>query len=229
MSNDLRDELIKAGFSDRNSLTVIGNGVSTHRFHPREDNSIRSSLGIPEDSILVGAVGNIRSAKAYDVFIDMAKELTSRNQKYRFLIAGQGNNSLQDSLAEHISRLGLSEFISFLGFVDNPELLYNNFDLYVSSSSSEGFSISCVEAMASGIPVVATRSGGPEEIITDMVNGRLVPTNDPTALADAVEQICDDSELREKLVKNALERARADFSEISVISTYDSLISSLIK
>jgi glycosyltransferase involved in cell wall biosynthesis len=228
VSDDLRRDLVRAGFRDSNKVAAIYNGVDTRAYTPRDDTSLRDRFGIRPGDILLGAIGNIRPAKAYDVFVDAAAMLASQHDNIHFIIAGQGDNSLHRDLAAQAKSAGLAGRLHFPGFVDNPEVLYNNLDVYVSSSSSEGFSISCVEALASGVPVVATRSGGPEEIISDGVNGLLVPTGDAAAIANAVNRLLEDQNLRSSLIQQGLFRARQDFSEQQMIGAYDELFRELI-
>lgn len=227
VSDDLREELIASGFRNSDSLHTIYNGVDTARFNPQRDTRFRDRLSITHKNILIGAIGNIRAAKSYEVFIDAAKFLSQMSDQYRFLIAGQGDNELQQKLRDRVARNGLENTFHFTGFVDEPELLYNNLDVYVSSSSSEGFSISCIEALACGVPVVATRSGGPEEIIEDRKSGRLVDIEDPKSLASAISELGDDDRAREAYIERGIARVSEKFSDKNMLAQYSILFDSL--
>jgi glycosyltransferase involved in cell wall biosynthesis len=138
--------------------------VDAEVFRPYQDRSLRSELALADDVILVGAIGNIRAPKAYDVLLRAARILLDRSQRFHFIIAGDCANALGRELAELSRSLGIEQQVSFLGLrADVPRIL-RNLDAFV-SSRTEGFSIACIEAMACGIPVIATRSGGPEEIL----------------------------------------------------------------
>ncbi|EQD46462.1 Glycosyl transferase, group 1 domain protein, partial [mine drainage metagenome] len=152
------------------------------------DDSIRRALDLPADAILVGAIGNIRAAKDYGNLLHAARALVDRSDRFRVVVAGQYGGTLADDLMRLRSQLGLEERVFFLGLRADVATVLHNLDLFVLSSRSEGFSIACVEAMACGIPVVATRCGGPEEIL-DARTGILVPAGNPSALADAVHRI----------------------------------------
>ncbi len=113
--------------------------------------------------------------------------------------------------------------MNFVGF--RPDIVppLRSFDAFVLSSKSEGFSIATVQAMASGLPLVATRSGGPEEIVTDGVDGLLVPRADPAALAAGMLRLAGDSELRARLGTAARASARAKFSLAKMLESYEEI------
>lgn len=99
--------------------------------------------------------------------------------------------------------------------------------MYVLSSRTEGFSIACLEAMACGIPVVATRSGGPEAIIVDGESGMLVPAGSPAALAEAMLRLLGDPALRQRLATSGRTRVVEHFDERRMLSQYRSLVGEL--
>jgi glycosyltransferase involved in cell wall biosynthesis len=208
---------------------IIPNGVDIERFEDKRDRPIRSELEIADDVILVGALGNIRKPKSYDVFLRAAKVLVQRSDRFRFVIAGEGSGSLYEELLALRRELGLDRSVSFLGLRgDIPEFL-RSLDVYALSSTTEGFSIACIEAMAAGVPVVATRSGGPEEIIEDGHSGLLVPVKDPDALADAVYKIATDVELSNKLVTGAATRVESRYTLGAMLKTYEQLLRDVVQ
>jgi glycosyltransferase involved in cell wall biosynthesis len=105
----------------------------------------------------------------------------------------------------------------------------SNLDLFVLSSSSEGFSIATIEAMAAGVPVVATRSGGPEEIIEDQVDGCLVETGSPIALADGILDCLNDSTRAKSMARSAKAKVRNQFSLESMKEQYFALYNKLLE
>lgn len=165
---------------------VIHNGVDISVFKPNRDDSVRNKLGLESEHMLVGAIGNIRPAKGYEYLLEAARLAIDRMPQIRFVIAGEGAGGIYSDLLESRSRLGLEKHVIFLGFVSETCKLLNNLDLFVLSSVSEGFSISTIEAMACGVPVVVTQSGGPEEIIENGLSGIVVPPRDPRLMADAI-------------------------------------------
>jgi glycosyltransferase involved in cell wall biosynthesis len=102
--------------------------------------------------------------------------------------------------------------------------ILRNLDVFALSSRTEGFSIACIEAMACGVPVVATRSGGPEQIL-DEHTGILVPVEDPGALAAGIERVALSGPLGRSLAQAGLQRVRQHFSLHTMLSRYETLFS----
>lgn len=228
VSQNLREELTRVLKIPASRSVVIHNGIDVSAFQPGKDTSIRRALQLPSDAILVGAIGNIRPAKSYDNLLHAARMLLDRSDRYRFVIAGQYGGPLAENLMRLRSRLGLDERVFFLGLRSDITAVLHNLDVFVLSSMSEGFSIACVEAMASGVPVVATRCGGPQEIL-DEHSGVLVAPGNAAELADAVHRIVDEPQLWRSLSQAALTRARNEFSLQTMISRYETLIETVVK
>lgn len=205
---------------------VIPNGVDTKVFLPGRDTSIRRELGLSEDTILVGAVGNIRRPKAYDVLLNAAAIVLGRTERVHFVIAGEGSGALYDELMQLRSRLGIESRVTFLGLRTDVATVMRNFDIFALSSKTEGFSIACIEAMACGVPVVSTRSGGPEQILNERC-GILVPVGNPGELAEAIYRLTLDRELRQSFGAAGTQRARDEFSLGRMLSRYEQLLSEL--
>jgi glycosyltransferase involved in cell wall biosynthesis len=103
-----------------------------------------------------------------------------------FLVAGHIDENVFRPIKGLVAELSLANRVHFLGFRPDTADFLRGLDVFVLSSRSEGFSIATVEAMAAGLPVIATRSGGPEEIVEHEHTGILVPTQNPVALADGI-------------------------------------------
>ena len=199
---------------------VIPNGVDLSRFRPHPDNSLREALQLPTDAILVGAIGNIRGPKDYATFLRAAALLRNQDTRYHFVICGDGGNTLHTSLLVLRGALQLDGCCHFLGLRDDVEIVLNNLDVYALSSTTEGFSISCIEAMACAVPVVATRSGGPELIIDDGVSGLLVPVVDAAALATAIATVANTPALAKRLIDAGLKRVRDHYGLPVMLQAY---------
>jgi glycosyltransferase involved in cell wall biosynthesis len=203
--------------------TSIPNGVDCSIFRPGNDVALREELKLQTDDILVGAVGNLRAPKAYDVFLRAAASLRRISSRYKFVIAGEGAGALREELMSLCDRLGIREAVHFAGFREHVEKVLQNLDLFLITSRSEGFSLATVQAMATGIPVVATRCGGPEEIVSDGVSGLLVDTDSPEQIVDAVERLMRDEALRQRLTRAARESAENQFSTNTMVARYEEL------
>ena len=203
---------------------VIPNGVDLERFCHHPDNSLREALRLPSDALLVGAIGNIRTPKDYATFLRAASLLRNQDSRYHFVICGEGGNSLHTSLLVLRSALNLDNCCHFLGLRDDVERVLNNLDVFALSSTTEGFSIACIEAMACGIPVVATRSGGPELIIEDGINGLLVPVADAAGLAAGIATVANTPALSRRLIDAGLQRVKERYSLQIMTGAYGGLL-----
>jgi len=212
--------------SARKSVTIY-NGVDTSQFCRRRDDSIRRQLGLGDADILVGAVGNIRPAKDYQTLLHAAAVLAKTSPRYKILIAGQGDGELYRRLLKQRSDLGLESSVFFLGFQTDVSRLLNNFDIFVLSSATEGFSIATIEAMACELPVVATRCGGPEEIVQNGENGVLVDAGDSQQLSAAIQRVWDDRPFRQRLSQEARSTVLSRFSIDSMLNYYQSIYDQL--
>ena len=228
VSARLQDHLAPRLGLPSSQCAVIPNGVDTEVFRPCPDRSLRAELGLADDAILVGAIGNARSPKAYDVLLRAARKLVDRSPRFHFVIAGDCANALGAELTGLGRQLGIERHVTFLGLRSDVARILNNLDVFVLSSRTEGFSIACVEAMACGIPVVATRSGGPEEILAGEA-GILVPVDDPAALASALERVVASKDLASALTAKALQRVRQIYSLGTMISRYEDLLASVAR
>jgi len=230
VSESLRRTFLSMVPLDERRTSVIPNGIDTSRFRPGRDARLRRELGAAEDDILVGAVGNVRPSKAYDVLLRAAAMLRDSSARpLRFVIVGQGDGELYDRLQRLRAELRLETVVRFAGFRSDIPDVMRNLDVYVSSSSAEGFSLTTVEAMASGVPVIATRSGGPEEIIEDGVNGLLVPPNSPGELARAIRSLADDASLQQRLRAAALETVRRRYTVETMVRRYEQLYEACLR
>ena len=224
VSDSLRKDVQNRTPINPSKVSVIYNGIMTSDFDRPKSTRLRQQFGWQEDDVIVGCLGNIRPAKAYDIMLQTAARLLrSSNYCYRFVIAGQGKKGLTEQLLALRTELGLEKHVEFLGFNDDPAEFLSNLDIFMLTSSSEGFSIATIQALASHLPVVATRSGGPEEILTDERDGLLVEKNNPDKLAQAVERLANDAELRARLANTGKAHALAKFDITAMLTAYDEI------
>lgn len=228
VSTGTRASLLDFGIPPE-SIMLIRNGVDTAHFLPGRADSLRSELGLTDQDVLIGAVGNIRAPKAYDDLLAAAALALSDHHRFHLAIIGQGDEVALRSLQALADSLGIGKQCHLLGFRPGNPQLYRNFDVFVSSSRSEGLSLAFLEAMATGLPVVATRSGGPQEVVADDVSGLLVPVSNPQALAGALKRLIASPELRAKLGAAARTRVASDFSLESNFKQYATLYQNLLR
>jgi glycosyltransferase involved in cell wall biosynthesis len=223
VSRGLQRSFERSKVVDRKHAHVIHNGIDCNLFQPARSDEVRAQLGVRPDEILIGAVGNMRAPKDYPTFLRAAAALAARSPRYRFMIAGAADDPIRTELKALEQELGLSDRLIVAGFRSDIERVMNALDIYVLSSASEGFSLTTVQAMACGLPVVATRCGGPEEIVVPGETGYLVPTASPADLAEAVDVLAMDDERRSLFGRAGRARALREFSIDSMIGGYAQL------
>ena len=220
VSKKLAEQIAEKKLLDVQKTQVIYNGIDTDLYQqPTPNDSIPLPfLSTPE--IIIGSLGNIRPAKAYDNLINAAALILQRLPRAHFLIAGHTKEPLTQTLKDYANKLNISDNIHFLGYCANTISFLHKIDIFALSSTSEGFSIATIEAMASSKPVVATRCGGPEEIIDHQRNGLLVDVDNPDALAEAIIRLAENRALADELAHNAQHKCQDAFSLNKMLDSY---------
>jgi glycosyltransferase involved in cell wall biosynthesis len=165
--------------------------------------AVRAELEVPEGELLVLAIANLRSEKGYDVLLDTAALMIEQGLPIRFAAAGKGAQ-LDELVARH-RELALGDRFRFLGHREDALELLVAADIFVLPSHQEGLPVVLMEAGSIGAAIAATTVGGVPQVVTDGVNGLLVPPGDPAALAGALSRLCSDPDLRAKLGGQAME------------------------
>lgn len=208
----------------RGRVQVISNGIDIESFAQSSSADYRSLLGIASDALVLSAVGNLKPAKGYPTMLDAIGILTRKGMSVHLIVAGRAMEPLLSELVDQARSLGIESRIHFLGHVSDVRSVLRSSDLLLSTSVTEGFSLAIVEAHATGLPVVATRSGGPESVVIDGQNGFLVDVGDARAVADRVEVLCRDPALRRSFGAVGQMHARRNYSVQSMIERYSSVI-----
>jgi glycosyltransferase involved in cell wall biosynthesis len=192
VSEPLRQSFLERVKFPADRVVVIPNGIDPARFTAPRDPAFRASLGIAPDEFVVGAVGNMNAAKGFDVLLRAAAILKQTSPGIRFVVVGDDNGRRSAELKALRTELGLEHDVVFTGFRGDIPAALASFDLYTLTSRSEGFSISIIEAMATGLPVVATRCGGPEQILENERTGLLVENASHEAVAAGIARLRSD-------------------------------------
>jgi glycosyltransferase involved in cell wall biosynthesis len=209
-------------------IVRIHNGVEISRFSPSPTGRLRTELKCQNGTKLIGMVANLREGKGYEYFIQAARKVSNAMPQTRFVAIGEMDARIAAPLQDLIRQLSLQDRFSFLGFrQDVPDIL-SDLDLFVLSSVSEGFSLATVEAMAAGKPVIATRSGGPQEIVKDGRTGYLTPPADPDALAEKICELLANPERAAALAETARAEAASTFTLERMIREYERLYERLL-
>jgi glycosyltransferase involved in cell wall biosynthesis len=178
-------------------VRVIYNGVPCPG-RVTADDGLRRELGIPAGAPLIGSVGNLREVKGHDVLLRAFKRVLRSEPDARLVVAG-ANYEPETGLEALWNCLGLRGRAHFLGCRLNVDRIYRALDLYVHSSHSEGMPNAVLEAMAAGLPVVATAAGGTGEAVVHGKTGLLVPVRDARRLAAAMLEMLQMPERRARM------------------------------
>ena len=207
-------------------LVVIPNGVPLADFAPGERAPARARLGLPASAFVVGMVGRLEPVKGVPDLLAAFARLPSRHPETLLLLVGAG--SQQRPLESLARRRGLGQRVRFLGHREDVAALLPALDLLALSSHWEGMPNAVLEAMAAGLPVVATAVGGAPEVVVDGVTGLLVPPRDPQALAQAIAGLLSDPERRRRMGRAGRERAAAHFRVEQMVERTERLYRDLI-
>ncbi|MGH7860054.1 MAG: glycosyltransferase, partial [Candidatus Binatia bacterium] len=205
-------------------MVVIPNGFDLDRFRPDPDAraALRREIGVPDAVPLVGLVGRYHAEKDHRTFFAAAARLYAARPDARFLLCGPKITWETPDLVAEITAAGLAERCILLGRRDDMARINAALDVACSSSATEGFPNVIGEAMACGVPCVATDVGDSARIVGD--TGRIVPRRDPEALAAALREVLDlDPARRRQLGLAARRRVEERFSLSSVVARYEDL------
>jgi glycosyltransferase involved in cell wall biosynthesis len=178
---------------------------------------VRRELGIADDAVVVGTIARLDPVKDLHTLIRAVGRQGPQRGPMVLLVIGDGSERAQ--LEASAREVGHGSSVRFLGHREDARDLLAACDLYANSSISEGISLTILEAMAAGLPVVATRVGGTPEIV-DATCGRLVPSRDPDALASTLAALAADGALRRTLGGKARTRVEQRFTLDRMIREY---------
>lgn len=215
--------LIADGVIEPSKITTILHGIDVGQFN--------QTRKIEDEVKVIGTVGHISKVKGQDVFVHAAKLVLGSRPDIQFVIVGEDkskNRENRRSITELIDKLGVRKHVIIEGWSDDVRVPLARMDIAVSAARVEPFGLSMVEAMAAGVPLVATRTDGSVEIVKDGETGILVANADAEALANGILQLINSQSLRTTLASNAKEAAKRDFSlermVRETVSFYDSAI-----
>lgn len=199
----------------RGAIHVIHNGVDLTRFRPNDDAEARSHAreraGIPLDRVVVGQVGSMIDRKGVDLLIRAAADLIGAGAPVHVVFVGSGPDA--DGFTRLAAELGIAGQVTFAGDVRDPAPWYRDiFDINALASRAEAFGLALIEGAASGLPLIAARTGGMQEIVREGVTGLFFEPGDARDLAAKLGRLVGDAELRERLGRAALTDARERFS-----------------
>ncbi|MGO0123366.1 glycosyltransferase [Desulfothermobacter acidiphilus] len=209
VSRFLAEDLRRGGVAP-DKISVVYNGIEFSSLAGSPGCNFRSQWNIPPDAPLVATVGRLHPVKGQRYFLEAAVEVRRRFPEARFAVIGAGPE--QEELLRLAHRLQLEDRVVFTGFLPEVTSCYPELDLLVLASLMEGFGLVVLEALALGVPVVATQVGGLPEIVQDGETGLLVPPADPIALAQAMIWMLGNREEARAMAARGREMVRGRFS-----------------
>ena len=197
----------------RRPITVVPNGADAEVFMPRDPAEARRRLGIPPEGPVISYVGKLVPRKGVDTLIEAMGILAARAAGApRLVMAGIGG--MREPLEQRAAQLGVADRITWLGKVPHDDVgwVMSAGDVFVLPSLSEGLPTVVCEAMACGLPVVATAVDGTPEIVDDPATGLLVQPHDAGGLAAALARVLDDPGMARDMGAEALRRSEAEYT-----------------
>ena len=209
VSKAVRRSMI-AGGTKPQEIAVVYNGIERIPIPSAEEKAaLLSSFGGKAGEKAVGMVARLEEVKDHETFLLGAKKLLDKRQDVRFYIVGDG--SLRKQLEQKAAALGISEQVTFTGFLQDVEKIEAALDIAVITSKAEALCLSILESMIAGIPAVGTDSGGVAEVILHGENGFLIPVGDSDALAERLDELLTDDATRSAFGAQAKRDAEATF------------------
>ncbi|NLB34373.1 MAG: glycosyltransferase family 4 protein [Elusimicrobia bacterium] len=206
-----RKKALAENIGPKKRYYLVHSGINPDKFRGRKSEvreSLRESLGLDKDALLVGNVSCFKPQKGLEIFIQAASEL-ARMGNYYFVVFGDG--VLRKELESEVLKQGLEKRLFLPGWREDPENLIPGFDIMLHTAHFEGLARVFLEAMASGVPVVATSADGAVDVIRDGYNGFLASQSDVDSLVKYSHNLLNDKKLRQLVAEGAAASFEAGF------------------
>jgi glycosyltransferase involved in cell wall biosynthesis len=213
-------------------VSIIHSGVDVHRFieGAKQRTRKRKELGIPPDSLVVGYVGWLIPIKGVTSLVSAMARVVEQHPESMLVLVGKGDDKGEEEikLKEQVESLGLAGKVLFLGWRPDVDEIMGCFDIFVLPSLNEGMGRVLVEAMATGLPIVASSVGGIPDLVKDGENGLLVPPADASALEKAFSDLLTDKEKRNRMGE-AGKKMCLPYSAEAMVEQIDDLYKDLLE
>lgn len=213
----------------QNKLRLIYSGIEIPNLSREQcRQSILRHLQLPEDTLLIGMVGQIIPRKGIDTFIRSISSISSLSSKVHFLIVGDHHNAYGQKMEKLATQLGISDRLSWAGYQDDSQHWMAGMEALVVPSRSEGFGLVAAEAMAVGTPVIASKIGGLPEIVDHQRNGFLIPPADVQALEHKLHWLLTNRSHWSEMSLNGQKKIREQFSIQASVNAIQQLYAELV-
>jgi glycosyltransferase involved in cell wall biosynthesis len=236
----LTDRLIVVSASDRerglrhrigrpDQYRLIRSGIDIEHYgRPAVERAeMRRRLGLGPDQLLVGTISCLKPQKAPGDFVAAAAAAHARDERLRFVVVGDGH--LASDVRRRIAEAGLEGMVQLLGWRDDVVELLHAMDVFLLTSLHEGLPRAVLQAMAAGVPVVATAVDGTPEVVRDGVTGLLIPPGRPEVAAERLLELVSDETLRHRLVRLARQALGREFEIEQMVTALDELYLNLLE
>lgn len=218
----------------REKIKVVSNGIEVKELSAKEKQTMREAFRfeneIPFDAFLIGTVGELKELKGQRDFVLAANLIAEKFPEAHFVVVGK-DNSVNQTFRREIKRMvkvfGLEKRFLWLNWVEDTAILLNALDVYVSPSHSESFGLAILEAMGNQTAIVATETEGAKELLLNDKTGLLVEIREPVQIAEAINKLLSDENLRKELGQNAANDAKEKFSLEKMIDETERIYQSL--
>ncbi len=227
-SAGVRDHHSARAHLPRRRYRVIYNGIDPRAYarDPARRRQLREQWGVGPDQVLIACVARLDYQKNVPLLLEAVRRLRQVRQDVRVVIAGDGpERSMLRRLCEET---GAGRWVTWLGFTEEIPGVLSAADIFALPSRWEGFGIAAAEAMAAGLPVVATRVPGLTEVVADGLSGLLVDSEDVDALTSALRRLVSDPGLRSRLGAAGVERVNRCFSIQANVSAHERLYEEIL-
>lgn len=212
VSDDMRRQMIEEYRFDERQVDVVVNGIAI----PVLPHSARGDVGLR-----IGSVGRFVKVKRFELFVDAAALVLKRYPQVQFSLLGDGPD--RELITRRADALGVGDSIRLVRPMTDPQSYFASLDVYVNTSEHEGLPLSVLEAMAHGVPVVASKVGGIPEIVRNSNEGSLVASGQPEDFASAIGALVGDPAARARIGRAGRERVIAEFSAEAMGRQYQQL------
>jgi glycosyltransferase involved in cell wall biosynthesis len=226
VGNSVRQALINNEGLHPQWVGVVYNGVRTPS-EAFERSAVRTELGVGDGDFVVVQVARLDPIKDHKTAIHAIVAAARRVPRMRFFIIGEGPQRV--TIEKELRTLSVNGQVTLLGLRHDVPRLLAAADAFLLTSVSEGIPVTVLEAMAAGVPVVATRVGGLPELVTDGKTGFLAAPGDTIGLADALVRLAKDSKLRARFSAGGIQTFELQFTEQKMIDSYDRLYQNMLR
>jgi glycosyltransferase involved in cell wall biosynthesis len=224
---NMRETLVRQCNFPPEKVISIPTGVQTEFFHVKRNPEAKLSYGLDKDAIVITNVGIFRRVKGHEVTLKAVKMVINEFPKAKFLLVGDGpDKTVFERMAKE---MGIAEHVLFTGFIDDVAGIYSFTNVAILTSWSEGLPQSLLQAMAAGVPVIATKVGGVPEVVLHEESGLLIKAGDHAGLAEGIIRIINHPELAVRMTGRAKEIVLKGHSMDSMLDSIEGLYQRLLR